>query len=51
MGMTDKQFAAFIRQLMWRIKQLEKLIEETGSEEAKKEMEEILNDLQKSLED
>ncbi len=51
MGMTDKQFAAFIRQLMWRIKQLEKLIEKTGSEDAKKEMEEILNDLQKSLED
>ncbi|MDE7293100.1 MAG: hypothetical protein K2N72_01610 [Oscillospiraceae bacterium] len=51
MGMTDKQFDAYNRQLMKRIKQVMKLLEETDSEEAKKELADILDDLQKSLED
>ncbi|MDE6592698.1 MAG: hypothetical protein K2K57_06510 [Oscillospiraceae bacterium] len=51
MGMTDKQFDAYNRQLMKRIKQVLKLLEETDSTEAKKELADILDDLQKSLED
>lgn len=51
MGMTDKQFAAYIRQLINRIKRVEKLIENTDCEEAKSELRDILDDLQKSLED
>lgn len=51
MGMTDKQFDAYNRQLMKRIKQVMKLLEETDSDEAKKELADILDDLQKSLED
>lgn len=47
MGMTDKQFNAFLRQL---IKNLKKANEE--KEESKtKEIENIIEDLQKSIED
>jgi hypothetical protein len=47
MGMTDKQFNAFLRQL---IKNLKKANEE--KEEIKtKEIENIIEDLQKSIED
>lgn len=51
MGMTDKQFDAYNRQLMKRLKRVEKLLEDTDSEEAKKEISDILSDLQQSLED
>lgn len=51
MGQTDTQFKAFIRQLFKRIRQVEKLIEKAENEEAKKELTDILDDLQKSLED
>ncbi len=47
MGMTDKQFSGFLRQL---IKNLEKANQET--EEIKtKEIESIIEDLQKTIED
>ena len=47
MGMTDKQFNAFLRQL---IKKLKKANEE--KEESKtKEIDNIIEDLQKSIED
>ena len=51
MGMTDKQLAAYNRQLIKRIKRVEKLLEDTDNEEAKEELRDILDDLQKSLED
>ena len=51
MGMTDKQFAAYIRMLLWRIKRVEELLKDTDNEDAKTELREILDDLQKSLED
>lgn len=51
MGQTDTQFKAFIRQLFKRIRQVERMIEKAETEEAKKELTDILDDLQKSLED
>lgn len=51
MGMTDKQFDAYNRHLLKRIKRVEKLLENTDNEEAKTELRDILDDLQKSLED
>lgn len=51
MGMTDKQFDAYNRQLLKRIKRVEQLLNGTDNEEAKKELADILDDLQKSLED
>lgn len=51
MGMTDKQFDAYNRLLMKRIKHVMKLLEESDSTDAKKELADILDDLQKSLED
>ncbi len=51
MGQTDTQFKAFIRQLFKRIKRVEKLLENADSEECKAELKDILDDLQKSLED
>ena len=51
MGMTDKQFAAYNRQLLRRIKRVEELLKDTDNEDAKTELREILDDLQKSLED
>ncbi len=51
MGQTDTQFKAFIRQLFKRIKQVVKLLDKADSEEAKAELRDILDDLQKSLED
>lgn len=50
MGMTDKQFDAYNRQLIRRIERVEKLLENTDNEEAKAELHEILEDLQKSIE-
>lgn len=51
MGMTDKQFAAYIRQLIKRLKGMEELLNEGSNEKAKSEMQEMLDDLQKSIED
>ena len=51
MGMTDKQFAAYIRQLINRIKRFEELLESEDKEKMKAELRSILDDLQKSLED
>ena len=51
MGQTDTQFKAFIRQLFKRIKRVEKLLENADNEESKAELKDILDDLQKSLED
>lgn len=51
MGQTDTQFKAFIRQLFKRIRQVLRLLESSDSEEAKRELADILDDLQKSLED
>ena len=48
MGMTDKQFNAFLRQL---IKNLKKANEEKVEENKTKEIENIIEDLQKSIED
>lgn len=50
MGMTDKQFDAYNRQLIRRIERVEKLLENTDNEEAKEELRSILEDLQKSIE-
>ena len=49
--MTDKQFDEYNRQLINRIMHVEKLLENTDNEEAKSELRDILDDLQKSLED
>lgn len=51
MGQNNTQFKAFIRQLYKRIRQVVKLLEKSDAEEAKKELADILDDLQKSLED
>lgn len=51
MGQTDTQFKAFIRQLFKRIRQVTRLLQKSDIEEAKNELEDILEDLQKSLED
>lgn len=51
MGQTDTQFKAFIRQLFKRIRQVIKLLDNADSEEAKAELRDLLDDLQKSLED
>lgn len=51
MGQTDTQFKAFIRQLFKRIKLVTKLLQKSDIEEARNELEDILDDLQKSLED
>lgn len=51
MGQTDTQFKAFIRQLFKRIRFVTKLLQKSEIEQAKAELEDILDDLQKSLED
>ena len=48
MGQTDKQFGAFLRMMIARMK---KAIEEKDPEKSKELMQEILNDLQATLED
>lgn len=48
MGMTDKQFNGFLRQL---IKNLKNANENKNEEEKTKEIKEIIEDLQKTLED
>ncbi|MDE7229097.1 MAG: hypothetical protein K2N56_01330 [Oscillospiraceae bacterium] len=50
-GMTDKQFDAYNRQLLRRIKRVEQLLKDTDNEEAKAELRDILDDFKKSLED
>ena len=51
MGQNNKQFKAFIRQFYKRIQQVVGLLEKADTEEAKKELADTLDDLQKSLED
>ena len=48
MGMTDKQFNGFLRQL---IKNLKTANENNNEEEKTKEIKEIIEDLQKTIED
>lgn len=51
MGMTDKQFAAYNRQILKRLKRIEKLLEETKNEEIKAELCDIMEDIQKATEE
>lgn len=51
MGMTDKQFAAYNRQIFKRLKRIEKLLEETDNEELKAELRDIMEDIQKAAEE
>ncbi len=51
MEQTDKLFNAFLRMLMGRIETVDELLEKEECEEAKEVLEEIFDDLQKSLED
>lgn len=51
MGMTDKQFAAYNRLILKRLKKLQKLLEETGNEELKEELLDIMEDIQKATEE
>ncbi len=51
MGMTDKQFDAYNRHLLKRIQRVEKLLKDSDNEEAKAELRDILDDLQKSIEE
>lgn len=51
MDQTDTLFKAFIRQLFKRIRFVAKLLQKSEIEQAKAELEDILDDLQKSLED
>ncbi|MCI8477206.1 MAG: hypothetical protein HFE97_02485 [Oscillospiraceae bacterium] len=48
MGQTDKQFGGFLRMLIARMKNV---IEEKDPDKARKLLEEILSDLQNTLED
>lgn len=48
MGMTDKQFNGFLRQL---IKNLTKANKEKEMEQKTKEIQDIIEDLQKTIED
>lgn len=48
MGQTDKQFGGFLRMLIARMK---KAIDEKDPQKAKEMMQEILADLQNTLED
>ncbi len=48
MGMTDKQFNGFLRQL---IKNLENAISKQDEEEKIKEIKEIIKELQQTIED
>ena len=50
MGMTDKQFAAFLRFVIGDLKKLQEQIEAAETEQAKKELEELIEKLQTSLE-
>jgi hypothetical protein len=50
MGMTDKQFAAFLRFVIGDLKKLQEQIEAAETEQAKKELEELIEKLQSSLE-
>lgn len=51
MGITNKQFDEYNSRLLKRMQRVEKLLESTDNEEAKSELRDILDDLQKSLED
>lgn len=51
MGMTDKQFAAYNRQILRRLMNIQKLLKTTDNEKAETELQDIIDDLQKSIED
>ena len=51
MGMTDKQFAAYNRHLWKRLKSLEKQLENIGKDEIKEELRDIMDDIQKTIEE
>ena len=48
--MTDKQFAAFLRFVIGDLKKLQEQIEAAETEQAKKELEALIEKLQTSLE-
>ena len=50
MGTTDKQFAAFLRFVIGDLKKLQEQIEAAKTEQAKKELEDLIEKLQTSLE-
>ncbi len=50
MGMTDKQFAAFLRFVISDLKKLKEQLEAAQTEEAKKELIQLIEKLQTSLE-
>ena len=50
MGMTDKQFNAFLRFVIGDLKKLQEQIEAAETEQAKKELEQLIEKLQTSLE-
>lgn len=50
MGMTDKQFAAFLRFVIGDLKKLQEQIDTAKTEEAKKELQQLIEKLQMSLE-
>lgn len=54
MGMTDMQFKAYTKQLLRRIERIRKMLDTTDAadikEQLKKELDELLDDLQQSIE-
>ena len=51
MGMTDKQFNGFIRFLLNDIKEVDKLLKNGSKDEAEQKLQEITDNLQKTIED
>ena len=51
MGQTDKQFGGFLRMLIARMKKVVEAIKKGDQKEALDLMQDILNDLQNTLED
>lgn len=49
--MTDKQFAAYNRMLIGRLKSIEELLKTSDKEKVEAELHDFIDDLQKSLED
>lgn len=50
MGMTDKQFSAFLRFIISDLKKVSEQVEKEQTEEVKKELSELIEKLQASLE-
>lgn len=51
MGMTDKQFNAYNRQLLDRIKEIAELLKNGNTKEAIDKVENVADSLQKTIED